>query len=62
MSRDAQEGIMNKREKGRSVISNMFSRSQIKVYIKTIKNQDTQCIQPNVENTSYQMNTLRLTL
>ena len=62
MSWDAQDKMMNKRENEQSVIFNMFSRSQIRVYIKTIKNQDTQCIWPNIENTSYQMNTLRLTL
>ena len=62
MSRDAQRGMMNKRENERSVISNTFSRSQMRAYIKTIKNRDTQCIQPNVENTSYRMNTLRLAL
>ena len=62
MSRDAQEGMMNKRENELSVIANMFLRSQMRAYIKTIKDRDMQCIRPDVENTSYRMNTLRLAL
>ena len=62
MSRDAQGRMMNKGENERSVISNTFSRSQMRAYIKTIKDRDTQCIRPDVENTSYRMNALRLAL
>ena len=53
MSQDAQGGMMNKRENELSVISNTFSRSQMRVYIKTIKDRDTQCIRPDVGNTLY---------
>ena len=62
MSRDAKEGMMNKRENELSVIFDTFSRSQMRVYIKTIKDRDIQYIQPDIENMLYRMNTLRLAL
>ena len=53
---------MNKRGNEWSVIFNTFLKSQMRAYINTIKNRDTQYIQFNIENMLYQMNTLRLTL